>query len=61
MKVKVKVKTLGEGLDLGCDLSIRSIEHEDLSMRDVGQTLIIKDMRSSGSENIYKSESFEVL
>ena len=48
-------------MDLGCDLSLRSIGHEDLSMRDVGQTLIIKDMRSSGSENIYKSESFEVL
>ena len=48
-------------MDLGCDLSLRSIGHEDLSIRDVGQTLIIKDMRSSGSENMYKSESFEVL
>ena len=54
-------KFRGQGVDLDCDLSLRSIGHENLSMQDVGQTLIIKDMRSSGSENIYKSESFEVL
>ena len=48
-------------MDLGCDLSLRSIRQEDLSMRDVGETLIIKDMRSSGSETMCKIESLEVL